>query len=115
MKMKTNDAFLKRPIRIWGLSQAERERIFDGPDSVVDKWRQRGGLSEAIADLDVATDLLCHYLKPDRIPTVVRKAIPARGDVSLLKMLEQGDAKTLIATCRDMFRFAPEQRANATR
>ena len=103
--MKTYDVLLKRTIRIWRLSQAERERIFDGPDSVVDKWRQRGGLSEALAELDAATDVLCHYLKPDRIPTIVRKAIPARGDVSLLKMLEQGDAKTLVATCRDMFRF----------
>lgn len=92
-------------ISTWCLDSAETDRIFDGPDSVVGTWRQSGGLSKALAEIDTATNLLRHYLKPDRIPTVVRKSIPARGDVSLLAMLEQGDAKKLMATCRDMFRF----------
>lgn len=100
-----HDRLRKRTIGIWRLNKAETDRIFEGPDSVVGKWRQSEVISEALAELDAATDLLCHYLKPDRIATVVRKTIPSRGDVSLLKMLEQGDAKTLIATCRDMFRF----------
>ena len=95
----------ERTIEIWRLNRDETDHIFDGPHSVVCKWRQSEVFSEALAELDAATALLYHYLKPDRIPAVVRKAIPARGDVSLIEMLEAGDAKTLIATCRDMFRF----------
>lgn len=92
-------------IRVWGLDSFEIDRIFDGPKSVVDKWRRHGFLPDAIADLDATTDRLRRYLKQDRIPSVVRRPIPARDEISLIAMLEQGDSKTLLATCRDMFRF----------
>lgn len=95
----------EKTIMIWGLDRSEITHIFDGSNSVVHKWRQHGFLRDAIADLDEATDLLCLYLKQDRIPSVVRRPIPARDEVSLIKMLRQGDSKTLLATCRDMFRF----------
>lgn len=95
----------EKSIKIWGLDRSEIDRIFDGSNSVVDKWRQHGVLPDAIAALDATTDLLCRYLKQDRIPNVVRRPIPARDEVSLIKMLKQGDSKTLLATCRDMFRF----------
>lgn len=104
-KKRVTRPLRNRTIRVWSLSRAETDRIFDGSQSVVAEWLKHGLLTEASTELDAATDLLCHYLKPDRIPTVVRKSIPALGDVSLLKMLKQGDTKTLIATCRDMFRF----------
>lgn len=95
----------EKTVRIWRLDRSEITHIFDGSNSVVHKWRQHGFLRDAIADLDEATDLLCLYLKQDRIPSVVRRPIPARDEVSLIKMLRQGDSKTLLATCRDMFRF----------
>ena len=95
----------EKTIRIWRLDRSETDRIFDGSKSVVDKWRRHGFLPDAIADLDATTDLLCRYLKEDRIPSVVRRSIRARDEVSLIEMLEQGDSKTLLATCRDMFRF----------
>lgn len=104
----------EKTIGIWGLDRCEIDRIFDGSNSVVGKWRQQGFLPDTIAELDAATDLLCLYLKQDRIPSVVRRPIPARDEVSLIEMLEQGDSKTLLATCRDMFRFEQVQ-AEGTR
>lgn len=99
----------EKTIRLWGLDRSEIDRIFDGPKSIVDKWRRHGILPDAIAELDAATDLLCRYLKQDRIPSVVRRSIPARNEVSLIEMLEQGDSNTLLATCRDMFQFEQVQ------
>ena len=59
----------------------------------------------AISDLAAVTDLLVRYLKRDRVPAVVRRPIRALDNVYLMDFLQQGDTRTLLATCRDMFRF----------
>ena len=92
-------------IATWDLNEAETGRIFGVSWSAVDQWRQQGVLTQAISDLDAATSLLCHYLKPDRIPVVVRRPIPACDWASLMAILERGDTTRLLVTCRNMFRF----------
>ena len=87
-----------RTMRVWGLTPREVQDIFGALQSSTN-------LQRAISDLTTATDLLVRYLKADRIPGVVRKQIPTRGGVSLISLLKQGDTKTLLATCGDMFRF----------
>lgn len=97
-----------RTMDVWGWSQAEAARLFGVSRQAIGKWLQHGPPSERagpLADLAAATDLLVHYLKRDRIPAVVRRPIPALGGVSLTELLTRGDTSTLLAACRDMFRF----------
>ena len=64
---------------------------------------------EALSDLAAATDLLVRYLKPDRIPAVVRTPMAALEGVTLVDLLEQGDTKSVLAACRRMFEFEQTQ------
>ena len=97
-----------RTIKVWDMNQAEAARLFGVSRQAIGKWMRRGVPSDragAVADLAAATDLLVHYLKRDRIPAVVRRPIPTLGGISLMGLLEQGDARALLAACRGMFRF----------
>ena len=89
-------------MKVWGLTPQQVENTFGALQSGTD-------VQCAVSDLTAATDLLVRYLKPDRIPVIVRKQIPARGGVSLMSLLKQGDTKTLLTTCGDMFRFEQVQ------
>ena len=89
---------LHRTVEVWGLTPRLAEDTWGALQSSTD-------LQRAISDLAATTDLLVRYLKADRIPSVVRKQIPAHGGTSLISLLKQGDTKTLLATCGDMFRF----------
>ena len=102
-----------RTIEVWDMKQAEAARLFGVSRQAIGKWLRRGVPAErvgAAADLAAATDLLVHYLKRDRIPAVVRRPIPSLGGVSLMDLLARGDTQSVLAACRDMFRF---ERAHA--
>ncbi len=74
----------------------------------VGKWLRQGAPSDragAVADLSAATDLLVRHLERDRIPAVVRRPIPALGGESLVALWGRGETRTVLAACRDMFRF----------
>ena len=97
-----------RTIEIWGLSHAEAARLFGVSRQAVGKWLRQGAPSDragAMADLSAATDLLVHHLERDRIPAVVRRPIPALGGESLVALWGRGETRTVLAACRDMFRF----------
>jgi ParB-like chromosome segregation protein Spo0J len=101
-------AALGRILAAWGLSQAEAARLFGVSRQAVGKWLDHGLPVERaplVADLAAATDLLVHYLKRERIPAVVRRPIPARGGVSLLELLGQGEGAAVLQACREMFDF----------
>ena len=85
-----------RTIQVWGLSRTEEERVVE--------W-MRQSRTEALSELQAATDLLVHYLKRDRIPVVVRRPIQALDGVSLADLLAHGDTHTMLAACHEMFRF----------
>lgn len=98
----------RRTMQVWSLSQTEAARLFGVSRQALAKWLRHGPpvhRAGALADLAAATDLLQHYLKRDRIPTVVRRPVPALGGVSLTDLLTRGDTPTLLAACRDMFAF----------
>ncbi|MCY4363469.1 MAG: hypothetical protein OXE42_15035 [Gammaproteobacteria bacterium] len=97
-----------RTIEVWNLSQAEAARFFGVSRQAVGKWLRHGVPPEragAVSDLAAATDLLVLHLKRDRIPAVVRRPIQVLNGITLIDLLAQGDTRTLLATCRDMFRF----------
>ena len=76
------------------------------------KWLSQGVPAEradVIADLAAATDLLVRYLKRDRIPAVVRRAIPARQGVSLVDLIRDGQTREVLRTCQEMFDFDTAQ------
>ena len=102
-----------RTVEVWNVSQTEAARVFGVSRQAVSKWLRQGIPPEravAISDLAAATDLLVLHLKRDRIPAVVRRPIQALGGITLMDLLAQGDTRTLLETCRDMFRF---ERAHA--
>lgn len=99
---------LERVLAVWGLNQSDAAHLFRVTRQAVSKWRDKGvppDRAAAVANLAAATDLLVHYLKRDRIPAVVRRPIPALGNVSLLELVERGDSQTALHACRDMFAF----------
>ena len=102
-----------RTLEVWNVSQTEAARVFGVSRQAVSKWLRQGIPPEratAISDLAAATDLLVLHLKRDRIPAVVRRPIRTLGGITLMDLLAQGDTRTLLETCRDMFRF---ERAHA--
>lgn len=99
---------LARSLSIWGLSQAEAARLLGISRQAIGKWLERGAPSERliwVGNLAVATDILVHYLQRDRIPAVVRRAIPACRNRSLIDMLASDEAEALVVTTRAMFSF----------
>ena len=99
---------LARTIEVWQLSRAKAATSFRVSRQAFGKWLQRGVPADhavAVADLKAATDLLERYIKRDRIPAVVRRPIPALDGVSLLDLLGEGDARSVLSACRDMFAF----------
>lgn len=103
---------LAQTLSLWGLSQSEASRLFGVSRQALSKWLHKGVPSEraqAIADLAAASDLLVRYIKRERIPAVVRRAIPVLGGLSLLALLEAGRTDELLKTCRDMFDFETAQ------
>ena len=101
-----------RVIATWKLSQAEAARLFGVSRQAVGKWLTQGVPVErtgAVADLAVATELLTHSLKRDRIPAVVRRPIRGLDGDSLMDLLERGDTQALLTACRNMFRFERAQ------
>lgn len=103
---------LRRILQVWGLSQSEAARRFGVSRQSVAKWLASGVPASrvaSIADLSVATDLLEHYLKRERIPGVVRRTAAALDDRSLLDLLETGDHRAVVKGCRAMFDFSRAQ------
>lgn len=99
---------LARTLAVWDLNQSQAARLFGVSRQALNKWLDQGvpgERAEAVADLAAATDLLVHHLKRDRIPAVVRRAIPALEDRSLLDLLSAGETTLLLQACRDMFSF----------
>ena len=105
---RRDGASLAQVLRTWRVSQAEAARLFGVSRQAVGKWLRRGAPADraaAFADLAAATDLLVRHLKHDRIAAVVRRPIRSRGGISLLHLLAQGQTKTVLAVCREMFEF----------
>ncbi len=103
---------LARTLSVWGLSQSEAARLLGISRQAIAKWLARGAPAERlemVGDLAVATDILVHYLKRDRIPAVVRRPIAACGGVSLVDLFARGDGRELLTTVRAMFDFASVQ------
>jgi DNA-binding transcriptional regulator YdaS (Cro superfamily) len=99
---------LRRILTVWGLSQSQAAETFGVSRQAVSKWIGRGVPAErlvTIADMDAATDILCHYLRRERIPAVVRRTAPGLSGLSLLGMVAEGRSADMLAAVRSMFMF----------
>lgn len=84
---------LERLMGSWELSAAAAGRMFGISRQAVAKWRAHGVPEErlvALADLEAATDVLERYVRPERIPAVVRRPAPVLGGLSLLDLAMAG-------------------------
>ena len=69
---------LTKILRVWNLRNQEAADGFGVSSEMLEEWIKDGVPSHGVkrlSDLSAATDVLLHYLKPDRIPAVVRKPI----------------------------------------
>lgn len=104
---------LERVMTVWDLSAAHTATAFGVTRQALAKWR-RSGVPEdrlvALADLSAATDVLLRYVKPDRIPAVVRRPADSLGGRSLLELAESGrtgEVRAAVVAMLDLRRVAP--------
>jgi hypothetical protein len=104
---------LGRVERVWGLSGAEVAKVFGVSREAYRKWRARGvpaDRTQAVAELDHATQVLLEKLVIDRIPAVVRRPAEVLGGRSLLDVaLADGPAVVGVQVDRmfDLRRLQP--------
>ena len=95
-----------RIVDVWGLSDAETSRLFGVTRQAIGKWRTTripDKRRPAVADLAAVTDLLVHYLKPERIPAVVRRSADMLDGASMLDFVASGRTSELLERTRSMF------------
>lgn len=99
---------LSRIMSSWDLSRTELGAVFGVSRQAVTKWLTEGVPAERApmaADLAAICDILEHYLKPDRIPAVVRRESSGLGDRSILAMVSDGETSAALDAIRRMFSF----------
>lgn len=104
---------LSRIMSSWDLSRTELGAMFGVSRQAVTKWLTEGVPADRAplaADLAAICDLLEHYLKPDRISAVVRRASPGLGDRSLLELVSDGETAAALDVARRMFAFGDVHR-----
>ena len=97
---------LVRLQQVWSLSDVETARIFGVSRQTLSRWRQQGIPPQkmpALADLSIATDALDHYVKRDRIPTLVRRQATNLGNCSLYELACAGRHAEIRAAVGNMF------------
>ncbi|MBI1376057.1 MAG: hypothetical protein GC157_01015 [Frankiales bacterium] len=93
LQSRVRSAPLERLMTSWDLSSSDLARVFGVSRQAVSKWRGSGVPAEravAVADLSAATDVLERYVRPERIPAVVRRPADLLGGRSLLQLAEAG-------------------------
>ncbi len=104
---------LERFMQTWDVPAAGVARIFGVTRQAVAKWRRHGvpaDRASAVADLGAATDVLLRYVRPERIPAVVRRPADLLGGRSLVELVEAGDTESVrlnVAAMVDLRRVAP--------
>lgn len=90
----------------WRLSNTEIGRMFGVSRQAVAKWMTDGVPADRqpqLAELDAATDLLERYVRPERIPAVVRRQSEATARKSLLELASAGRSSEVLEAVRAMF------------
>lgn len=99
---------LERVMRLWKLSRAELGELFGVSRQAVSKWMVNGVPAERagqVADVEAITDLLGRYLRPDRIPAVVRRRAARLDGKNLIELVTAGRSDEALRLTRQMFTF----------
>lgn len=89
----------------WRLSNTEIGRMFGVSRQAVAKWMAEGAPADRqarLAELDAATELLERYVRPERIPAVVRRPSEMTGGKSLLELASEGRSAEVLEAVRAM-------------
>jgi len=106
LERQTSANDLERIASQWRLSNAEAARIFGVSRQAFSKWLRDGvppDREAVVADLAAACELLHRYVRPDRIPAVVRREASALKDRSLLGLAKAGETAEMLSAVRTMF------------
>lgn len=87
------------------LSEAQASALFDVSRQAVHKWRTAGVPTDRLTDVYALIDtaqLLSAYIKPERIPVVVRRPSPAHNGLSLLDIARLQSVTSMYQTAREV-------------
>lgn len=96
---RVRTAPLDRLLALWDVSMADVARMMGVSRQALSKWKSDGvpaGRAGTLADLAAATDILDRKLKRERIPAVVRRAVPALDGLSLLDLALKGRTEAVL-------------------
>lgn len=99
---------LERVRRRWQLSRTELGAMFGVSRQAVSKWMADGvpaDRAEQVADVEAITDLIVRYVRPERIPAVVRRRADRLGGRSLVELVSEGRSAEALRLTRRMFAF----------
>src|SRR3954470_8922263 len=91
------------------LSETELGQLFGVSRQAVGQWRERGVPSSRMTKVTTVAaigDLLCHQLKPERVPGIARRPADAYGGLSMLEMIERDRQDELQAPIPRSFDWA---------
>ena len=90
---------LSRIMAVLDMNQTDISHVFGVSRQAVQKWLAVGEVPTAqrprLADLEALSDLMVHYVKPDRVPAVVRRPTRHLDGQSLLDGLATDPERTL--------------------
>ena len=105
LRRRRSGTELHRILVVWQLTKAEAGRLFGVSRQAVQKWAHGGVPADRrteVGDLAAVTDVLLHYLRPERIPVVVRRPFDDAGGRTLLEVAAE-DPAVALAHVRAMF------------
>jgi hypothetical protein len=105
-ELARTDTPLDRVASVFGVTVTDLATVFGVSRQALEQWRRRGApgdRQEKLAALGEVADLLSTRVKPDRIPAVVRRQVPAYGGRSILQALAAGDEQLVLDELRTAF------------
>ena len=101
---------LKQTAERWSLSKAQTGRLFGISRQAVDEWYAKGVPPARVADVlrtaDLADALHKRFL-PDRLPQIVREAMPGLGNTSIIETIERHGTVAVFEMLDRAFGYTP--------
>ncbi len=107
---KKGASSLVRLASIFALNPAEVGRLFGVSRQAVNEWRRKGVPMARVADVGrvaALADALYGRFVPERLPQIVRSALPGLGNVTILETIATRGSGSVFELLDDAFSWTP--------